>query len=106
MAVMAIIRLQIFATQRQHPVPPQSEGDNSCRPDRRAYFFGNIERGQQGPFLVARGARATLHAGERDEHLVLAVGQRTRANPSCRSPHLRKAATDRWTIGRQKPYLA
>ena len=32
----------------------------------------------------------------------LQSGQRTRANPSCRSPHLRKAATDCWTIGRQK----
>ena len=33
-------------------------------------------------------------------------GQRTRAKPSCRSPHLRNAVTDRSTIGRQKPYLA
>jgi hypothetical protein len=33
-------------------------------------------------------------------------GQRTRAKPSCRSPHFRKAFAERSTIGRQKPYLA
>jgi len=39
----------------------------------RTNFFGNVERGQQGPLLVARGARAALLAGEGDKHLVLAV---------------------------------
>jgi hypothetical protein len=37
--------------------------------DQPEHFFGNVERGQQGPLLVARGAGATLLAGERDEHL-------------------------------------
>ena len=42
--------------------------------DGRADFFGNVDRGQQRPLLVARGTRAALLAGEGDEHLVLAVG--------------------------------
>ena len=33
-----------------------------------------MQRSQQRAFLVAGGASATLLAGERDEHLVLAVG--------------------------------
>jgi hypothetical protein len=45
--------------------------------DRRAHFFGNVERGQQGPLLVAREASATLLAGERDEHLLCVLASRT-----------------------------
>jgi hypothetical protein len=45
--------------------------------DRRAHFFGNVERGQQGPLLVERGAGATLFAGERDEHLECVLVSRT-----------------------------
>jgi len=41
--------------------------------DRRADFLGNVQRGQQRPFLVAAGTRAALLAGEGDEHLMLAV---------------------------------
>jgi len=33
----------------------------------------------------------------------LRSGQRTRARPSCGSPHFRKAVMERSTIGRQKP---
>jgi hypothetical protein len=40
--------------------------------DRQTDIFGNMQRGQQRAFLVARGAGATLLAGEGDEHLVLA----------------------------------
>ena len=50
------------------------------------------QRGQQRALPVARGTRATLLAGEGEEHLCLQSGQRTRANPSCRSAHLRNAA--------------
>jgi len=32
-----------------------------------------MQRGQQRPLLVARGTRATLLAGEGDEHLMVAV---------------------------------
>jgi len=42
--------------------------------DRRADIFSNMQRGQQRPLLVARGAGAALLAGEGNEHLVLAVG--------------------------------
>ena len=42
--------------------------------DRRADLFGYVQRGQQRPLLLARGTRATLLAGEGDEHLMLAVG--------------------------------
>jgi hypothetical protein len=42
--------------------------------DRRADFFGNVQRGQQRPLLVARGTGAALLTGEGDEYLVLAVG--------------------------------
>jgi twitching motility protein PilT len=36
----------------------------------------------------------------------LQSGQRMRAKPSYKSPHLRKAVTERSITGRQKPYLA
>ena len=42
--------------------------------DGKTDIFGNVHRGQQGPLLVAGGARTTLLAGEGDKHLVLAVG--------------------------------
>jgi hypothetical protein len=45
------------------------DDDDLPMSDRRAHFFGNVERGQQGPLLVAQGAGATLLEGERDEHL-------------------------------------
>ncbi len=45
--------------------------------DQRAHFFGNVERGQQGPLLVEQGAGATLLAGERDEHLLCVLASRT-----------------------------
>ena len=45
--------------------------------DRQADFFGNVERGQQGPLLVERGAGATLLAAERDEHLERVLVSRT-----------------------------
>ncbi len=45
--------------------------------DRRANFFGNVERGRQGPLLVAQGAGATLLAAERDEHLECVLVSRT-----------------------------
>lgn len=41
--------------------------------ERPADIFGNIQRGQQRPLLLAGRAIATLPAGEGDEHLVLAV---------------------------------
>ena len=42
--------------------------------DRRADLFGYVQRGQQRPLLLVRGARAVLLAGEGDEHLMLTVG--------------------------------
>jgi len=42
--------------------------------DRRANFFGDVQRGQQRPLLVAGGTSTALLAGEGDEHLMLAVG--------------------------------
>jgi hypothetical protein len=41
--------------------------------DGRTDLFGNVDGGQQRPFLVAGWARTALLAGEGDEHLVLAV---------------------------------
>ena len=38
-----------------------------------ADLFGHVERGQQGAFLVAGGARAALLAGKGHEHLVPAI---------------------------------
>ena len=95
--------------------------DDLSMGDRRADVFGNVQRGQQRAFLVARGTRGHRRAamvgpvaGESDEPgtmFACMVGaysrtQRTRAKPPCRSPHLRKAATDCWTVDRQNPYLA
>ena len=90
LAIEARVNSQTFG-DRQHDL---AMGDG------RADLVGNVQRGQQRALLVARGTRAALLAGEGDEHLMQS-GQRTRANPSCRSPHLRKAATDCSTIGRQ-----
>jgi len=42
-------------------------------PERRTDIFGDVQRRQQGAFLVARRAGAALLAGESHEHLVLAV---------------------------------
>ena len=50
--------------------------------DRKTDLFGNVNRGQQGPFLVTRWARTPLLAGEGDKHLVLAVGA-TNPSKSC-----------------------
>lgn len=41
--------------------------------DGRAVIFGNMQRGQQRPLLVAGGTLASLLAGEGDEHLMLTV---------------------------------
>ncbi len=57
-----------FICDAQHDLPMS---------DRRADFFGNVKRGQQGPPLVERGAGAKLLAGERDEHLLGALASRT-----------------------------
>jgi len=48
------------------------QNDLSMR-DGKTDFFGNVDRGQQRPLLVAGWAGTTLLAGEGDEHLVLAV---------------------------------
>ena len=76
--------------------------------DGRADLVGNVQRGQQRALLVAGwagGHRRAAMVGCLQEKATniscLQPGQRTRANPSCRSPHLRKAATDCSTIGRQ-----
>jgi len=81
--------------------------------DGRTDLFGNVDRGQQGPLLVAGGTgghRRAAMVGCLQEKATniscLQSGQRTRAKPSCRSPHFRKAVTERSTSGRQKPYLA
>jgi hypothetical protein len=50
--------------------------------NRKTDLFGNVNRGQQGPFLVTRWARTPLLAGEGDKHLVLAVGA-TNPSKSC-----------------------
>jgi hypothetical protein len=57
-------------------VQPQPLGDGqddlSMR-DWKTDFFGNMAGGQQGPLLMAGGARTTLLAREGDKHLVLTV---------------------------------
>jgi len=42
--------------------------------DRKTDIFGNMNRGQQGPFLVTRRTCAALLAGEGDEQLMVTVG--------------------------------
>ena len=57
-------------------VQPQALGDGEDHlpvGDGKTDLFGHVDRGQQGPFLVARGAGAALLAGKGHEHLVLAV---------------------------------
>ena len=41
--------------------------------DGRTDFFGDVDRGQQGTFLVARWTGTALLAGEGDKHLVPTV---------------------------------
>jgi len=57
----------------QSQTPGDGQHDLPMR-DGKTDFFGNVDRGQQGPLLVAGWARTTLLAGEGDKHLVLAVG--------------------------------
>jgi len=57
-------------------VQPQTLGDGQHDlpvGDGRTDLLGHVNRGQQGPFLVAGGAGAALLAGEGHEHLVVAV---------------------------------
>ena len=68
-AVEAGVQSQTLGN-RQHNLPVR---------DRSTDFFGHVQCGQQGAFLVAGGTRTALLAGKGDEHLVLAVGA---ADPS------------------------
>ena len=63
-AIEACVNSQTFG-DGQHDLPVS---------DRQADIFGNMQRGQQRPLLVAGRASATLLTGEGDEHLVLAIG--------------------------------
>ena len=84
-AVEASVESQTLGN-RQHNLPV-------C--DRGANFFGHMDCSQQGAFLT--GSRDTYSAACRKRRRIPArrewqSGQRTRAKPSCRSPHLRKAS--------------
>jgi hypothetical protein len=58
-------------------VQPQTLGDGQHElpmGDRRTDLFGRVDRGQQGPFLVAGGHAQRCLQEKGHEHLVVAVG--------------------------------
>lgn len=85
--IPAVVRLPPSGTSRHRTKVPQqpaieaSVNSQTLRygqhrlpvSERPADIFGNMQRGQQHPLLLAGRAIATLPAGEGDEHLVLAV---------------------------------
>ena len=78
-------------------VQPQTLGDGQARladARRETDLFGHVHGGQQGAFLVAGGAGATLLAGKGDEHLVPAVRAADAGEALVQVAARRKAATD------------
>jgi hypothetical protein len=89
LAIEAGVQAQAFG-DGQHDLPVRDGG---------THIFGHVDRGQQGPLLVAGRAGAALLAGEGHEHLVVAVGA---ADPGEAFVQV-AACTLRSTMGRQKP---
>ena len=94
LAVEAGVQPETFG-DGQHDLPVR---------DGSTHVFGHVDLVR---FVICQ-LQGTANNGpmKRHEQRWWQSGQRTRAKPSCRSPHLRKAFTLCSTTGRQKPYLA
>ena len=84
------IAQQLAVEARVRSQTLEDDQDDLPMCDGRADLVSNVERGQQRPLLVARGAGTALLAGEGDEHLVLAVRAANSSKPFLQIPTLKK----------------